>query len=78
MRGDIETKGNYDARTQSEAVQETQCFGFNILKAARMINLVVGVALSIVCTLRILDLFKNIGSGLFSKLGIVQINVFLG
>ena len=78
MRGDINTNQEFKARTESEAAVDTTCFGFNVLKVARYINLIVGVALSVVCTLKIFDIFKNLGNNFFQKLGIVQINVFLG
>ena len=77
MRGDINTKQDF-ARTESEAASDTTCFGFNILKVARLINLIVGIALAAVCGLKVFDLFSNLGTGFFSKLGLVQVNVFLG
>ena len=57
---------------------ETTCFGFNLLKVARLVNLIVGVALAAVCGLKVFDLFSNLGTGFFAKLGLVQINVYLG
>ena len=78
MRGESVATGQYNARTESESAADTTCFGYNVLKVARYINLIVGCALSVVCTLRILDIFNNIGDQFFAKLGLVQVNVFLG
>ena len=45
MRGDINNKTDYRARTESEAVDDRTCFGHDIVKIAKYINLVIGVAL---------------------------------
>ncbi len=50
-------KARPDGRTESEAAADTTCFGFNLLKTARHINLIAGTALTVVCGLGILDIF---------------------
>ena len=45
-----------DSRTESEAEADTSCFGFNLLKIARYINLIVGTACVVVCGLSIFNI----------------------
>ena len=77
MRGDIEN--NADGRTQSEAAADTACFGFNILKVARYINLIVGTACVVVCGLSAFNVFNAMSAdNFFNGIAILQLDFFLG
>lgn len=76
MRGDIENTD--DSRTQSEAAADTTCFGFNILKIARYINLIVGTACVVVCGLSSINIFKAISTDFFGAISRLQLDFFLG
>ena len=76
MRGDI---GNTkDSRTQSEAAADTTMFGFNLLKAARYINLIVGTACVIVCGLQVFQIFSVFSENPLLYIAFVQLQVYLG
>lgn len=45
MRGESVANANYKARTESEAFEDTEIGGYNVIKVAKYLNLVVGTAL---------------------------------
>ena len=47
MRGESVANANYKARTQSEAVEDTEFGGYNVIKVAKYVNLIVGTALMV-------------------------------
>ena len=78
MRGDIENTADSTARTESEAAADTTCFGFNLLKVARYINLIVGTACVVVCGLSSLNIFNLIKSDFILGISLMQLDFFLG
>ena len=48
MRGDIEPKQNFKARTKSEAITEARCCGYNVVAMAKYANLIVGTILIVI------------------------------
>ena len=64
------------ARTQSEIVERQDCCGFNSLKIARYLNLGGGLALCVVCVMRIISIASNF-VGLFIAVGELGLNCFL-
>ena len=76
MRGDTSRMNvNDPVKESGQDAADTEMCGFNILKTARMINLIVGVALSVVCGLAIVNIFGD--SGVFGNLGKFFLNVYL-
>ena len=73
MRGDISTNQNYGARTASEKAEDTTMCGYNLLKTARLINLIVGTALTVCCGIQIFNVFSN---GILSNFGKFFLNFF--
>uniref|UniRef100_A0A7S3FUV6 Uncharacterized protein n=1 Tax=Strombidium rassoulzadegani TaxID=1082188 RepID=A0A7S3FUV6_9SPIT len=77
MRGDIGQKQNFNtdgARTRSEVAADTTCFGINLLKAARYINLIAGTCLTVVSGMGIFNIFQDFN--LFRNFGVMALNLF--
>ena len=51
MRSDIDTGTQYKDRTHSEMVERQELGGYNLIKVAKYINLIVGVALMVIVVL---------------------------
>ena len=79
MRSDIDTNTDYEsskgARTESEVVDNSSCFGINVLKAAKYINLMAGTSLSIVCGFSIFNIF-SLSANPLSALGVILLDFY--
>ena len=63
-----------DGSAKNQDAADTECFGFNILKAARMINLIAGTGLTVICGVGVLNIFQS--SNIFKNLGLIILNFF--
>ena len=76
MRNTIKTNENYDTkggRTESEQMVEHTLCGFNVIKVARMINIVAGIVIVVVSALSAVNVF----SLFFDNIGRFFLNIFL-
>ena len=73
MRGDT-SRINYNLKDDDDPASTEIC-GYNILKTARIINLIVGTLLSVSCGFSIFNIFGS--SGLFGNLGRFFLNFYM-
>ena len=72
----VENLDEKDKEAIEEAKIDTTCFGINLLKVARYINLVVGTVMIVFTILYIINFFESFGD-LFLHPGRFILNIFM-
>ena len=75
MRGDNDLEASNKKDSEPTDSANTKVFGYNILKVARTINMLVGLGLSVICGFQIFNLFSTFGN-LFTNPGSIFLNIF--
>ena len=76
LEGETAARDDDELRSPSDDVSEATCLGFNILKSARYINIIVGVTLIIFSILYVINIFGAVGD-LLACPGRLILNLFM-
>ena len=75
MRSDNELGFDSKKEQLTEDAADTKLFGYNILKVARLLNMIIGVGLTVCCGFNIVNIFEAFT--IFTNPGKFFLNIFL-